>query len=366
MLILKWIQWIHMGKTNMVSSINEFKLCIYDLSSFIIRWINQAFVLKMVTGAFKKTLKAFSKRLYLVMYLITGFFMLSNNLQAQPFQIGHQSISFRDPSRHNRKIPVKIYYPADKAGDNAPFTTKNAFKFPSICFGHGYLMSISAYQYIVDSLVTYGYVIALPKTEEELFPSHMDLAKDISFVLKKMSESSGDSSSMFYNRLTRMSCAMGHSMGGGSAILAARSDSSIRSLAILAPADTRPSSVKAAASLDIPSLIFSGENDCITRPETDQIPIYKSLKSRSKTMITIKGGSHCQMAERNFPCNLGEAICIHNPAISRKTQHAIIIKYLLLWLDYQLKGDPTAADRFNKSIDSDTNIVVERNEQLIF
>ena len=53
-------------------------------------------------------------------------------------------------------------------------------------------------------------------------------------------------------------------------------------LAVLAPADTRPSAVKAAASVRIPALIISGENDCITRPEAHQIPIFNALQSISK------------------------------------------------------------------------------------
>ena len=88
-------------------------------------------------------------------------------------------------------------------------------------------MSWDSYTYIRDALVPQGFIIAFPKTEGELFPSHMDLAMDISFILRKISEYGSDNSSIFFNRIQRMNCAMGHSMGGGSAVLAAEYDSSI-------------------------------------------------------------------------------------------------------------------------------------------
>ena len=136
---------------------------------------------------------------------------------------------------------------------------------------------------------------------------------------------------------------MGHSMGGGSAVLAASYDSTITALAVLAPADTRPSAVKASACVNIPSLIISAENDCITKPEAHQIPIFESLKSTSKILLTIKGASHCQMADKSFPCNLAELTCGPGPSITREEQQRIIIGYLLPWLNYYLKGDSASA-----------------------
>ena len=158
--------------------------------------------------------------------------MISYSLSSQSFQIGHTSISFVDSSRGNRKIRTEIYYPSDTAGKNAAISETFPGKFPVICFGHGYQMSWDSYKYIRDSLVPHGFIIAFPKTEKELFPSHMDFAKDIAFILEEMHESGKNPSSVFYNRVDSMNCAMGHSMGGGSAILAARFSSSVRSTCI--------------------------------------------------------------------------------------------------------------------------------------
>ncbi len=290
--------------------------------------------------------------------------MISNNLSSRSFQIGHTSISFVDSSRNNRKIRTEVYYPSDTAGKNVAISEVFAGKFPVICFGHGYQMSWSSYKYIRDSLVLHGFIIAFPKSERELFPSHMDFAIDIAFILDELLESAKNPSSLFYNRVDSMNCAMGHSMGGGSAILAARFSSSVRSIAILAPLDTRPSSINAASELEIPSMIIAGKNDCVTRPEIHQLPIYSNLKSLSKIIITIKGGSHCQMADRNTKCRLAESTCRPAPEITDKAQHAIVLKYLLPWLSFYLKGDIASAKQFDSLLENDQLVEFERNRLL--
>jgi len=287
--------------------------------------------------------------------------MISYNLSSQSFKIGHKSILFVDTSRDNRKVRTEVYYPSDTSGKNAAISETIAGKFPVICFGHGYQMSWNSYKYISDSLVPHGFIIAFPKTERKLFPSHMDLAIDIAFILDELLESGQNPSSIFYNRVDSMSCAMGHSMGGGSAILASRFSSSIRSLAILAPLDTRPSSINAASELEIPAMILAGKNDCVTRPEIHQVPIYSNLKSHSKIIITIKGASHCQMADRSAKCRLAESTCKPGPEITDKAQHSIVLKYLLPWLDFYLKGDLTSAKQFDSLLENDHSIEFERN-----
>jgi predicted dienelactone hydrolase len=289
--------------------------------------------------------------------------MISYSLSSQSFQIGYTNISFVDSSRGNRKIRTEVFYPSETSGKNAAIAGTFPGKFPVICFGHGYQMSWNSYKYIRDSLVPYGFIIAFPKSEMELFPSHMDFAIDIAFILDELFESAKNPSSIFYNRVDSMNCAMGHSMGGGSAILAARFSPSVRSLAILAPLDTRPSSINAASEIEIPSMILAGKNDCVTRPEIHQVPIYSNLKSHSKIIIIIKGASHCQMAERSTKCRLAESTCKPGPEITDKAQQAIVLKYLLPWLNFHLKGDLASAEQFEALLESDPSIEFERKNK---
>ena len=286
--------------------------------------------------------------------------LFCNNLIAQPFQVGHTTITFIDTSRNNRSIPTEVYYPADVAGDNEPVTIVTTDKFPVISFGHGFVMAWSAYQNIWEAVVQEGFIIAFPKTEGGLAPSHAEFGKDLAFVISELTALDQDASSLFYSRVDTMNCVMGHSMGGGAAFLAAQFDPSIKTMATLAAAETNPSAVQAAVSLSIPALIIAGGNDCVTPPPTNQIPMYDSLQSSCKTFVSINGGSHCQMADNNFLCSIGEATCTPQPTITRAEQHIVISSYLLPWLKYELKGDCFSGAHFDSLITIDTSIVYQK------
>lgn len=299
-----------------------------------------------------KTIK-FSISLLLLFFIQLG--------SSQPFQIGHTTINFTDSSRSNRVIPAEIYYPSDIAGDNVAMTTLTTVTFPVLSFGHGFVMTWDAYQNYWSFLVPNGYIMVLPKTEGSFSPSHLDFGKDLSFVLEQMTILGNTSSSIFYNRISSMNAVMGHSMGGGASFLAAKLNPNIKTLVNFAPAETNPSAIQAAATISIPSLVFSGVNDCVTPSNTNQIPMYNGLISNCKTLINIIGGSHCQMANSNSLCSFGEASCSPTATISRSTQHAIIFNYLLPWLEFQLKGNCFQGNAFDTQIQVDNAITFQKN-----
>src|SRR5689334_3977295 len=111
------------------------------------------------------------------------FFLLSNiSVYGQNFRIGHTSRTLTDSARSNRSVPVEIYYPSDSTGDDVPISSSGNL-FPAITFGHGFLMSWSAYQYLWESLVQNGFVVIFPKTETGFSPSHSAFASDLLFTL---------------------------------------------------------------------------------------------------------------------------------------------------------------------------------------
>lgn len=294
-------------------------------------------------------------------YAILGFLFLLNFGYAQPFQIGHTTINFVDASRSNRVIATEVYYPSDVAGDNVAITTSTSVAFPVLSFGHGFVMTWDAYQNYWNFLVPNGYIMVFPKTEGSFSPSHLDFGKDLSFVLEQMTVLGNNSASIFYNRVNAMNSVMGHSMGGGASFLAAQLNPNIKTVVNFAPAETTPSAIQAAASIAIPSLIFAGLNDCVTPPNANQIPMYSGLTSTCKTLINIIGGSHCQMANSNFFCNVGEGSCSPQPTITRAVQQTIINTYLLPWLNYQLKGNCIQGNFFDTQIVADNSITFQKN-----
>ena len=278
---------------------------------------------------------------------------------AQPFAVGHQSVTFNDPAR-SRNIAVELYYPSDIAGDNVAIASGTE-QFPVVAFGHGFVMSVDAYDYLKDLIVPAGFIFVLPKTEGGILPSHLEFGKDLAFCIEKIKALGLDGSSFLNGKVAGTSAVMGHSMGGGAAFLAAGLNNQITALATLAPAETNPSAVAAAGSLAIPSLVFAGANDCVTPPPNHQIPMYDALQSGCKTYISITGGSHCQMADNNFLCSVGEASCSPDPEISRETQHTVIAGYVLNWLKRQLLADCEAGAAFDAQILIDPAITYQKN-----
>ena len=268
------------------------------------------------------------------------------------YQIGHTTITFNDPNRSGgfgsgggpgRQIQTEIYYPSTVSGDNVAAASGD---FPVIVFGHGFFMTWDAYANIWQHYVPLGYILAFPRTEGSLSPSHDDFSKDLAIVVDKMQIEGSLSSSTFYQRVNSNSAIMGHSMGGGATILAAQNNSNIKTIVGFAPAETTPSAIAAASNVTVPALIYSGSSDGVTPPANHHEPIYSGLGSSCKTFISIIGGAHCYYANSNAACDFGESTSSPNIGISRAQQQATTFASLDLWLDYILRGNSASLGAF--------------------
>ena len=123
------------------------------------------------------------RKIYLILFVIA---VAITNSNAQPYKIGHTTINFIDASRSNRNIATEVYYTADVSGDNVALTTLNSLKFPSLVFGHGFVMTWDAYQNFWEALGPNGFIIAFPKSEGSFSPSHLEFGKDLAFVINQM------------------------------------------------------------------------------------------------------------------------------------------------------------------------------------
>ncbi|MBC8883589.1 T9SS type A sorting domain-containing protein [Flavobacterium piscinae] len=129
----------------------------------------------------------------------------------------------------------------------------------------------------------------------------------------------------------------------------------------LPQAETNPSAISASSTIDLPSFTIAGINDCVTPPATNQLPIYNTLQSSCKNYLGITGASHCQMANFNFFCSVGEGTCSPSPSITRTEQHQIIFSYLNLWLDYYLKENCVSGELFEALKTKDNDNVTNSN-----
>lgn len=300
-------------------------------------------------------MKTSQKPNFLLRFVGMAFLFLHMGVHAQ--QIGHTTVTFTDSARNNRQIPAEIYYPATVAGDNTPILSGS---FPLIVFGHGFVMAWSAYQNIWTDLVPQGYIVVFPTTEGGFAPQHSEFGKDLRFLTDYI-RNKGASPQVPVSAVTSKSAIMGHSMGGGATFLAADANTAITTIVTFAAANTNPSSILAATKVTVPTLIFSGTNDCITPPAQHQNIMYDSAASAYKSQINIKGGGHCYFADNNVSCSLGEATCTPTPAVSRSQQQSATSDFLKLWLGYYLKSDISHAIRFQDSLNSSNRITFRQN-----
>ncbi|OPZ97376.1 MAG: Alpha/beta hydrolase family protein [Bacteroidetes bacterium ADurb.Bin408] len=278
---------------------------------------------------------------------------------AQPYAIGHRSLSYTDPA-HSRNIPVHIYYPATSAGDNVAVA---AGAFPLIVFGHGFAMAYSAYANVWEAVVPQGYIMVLPTTEGSLLPApnHEAFGLDLRFLNTKMKSENTNASSPFYQKIGTTSALMGHSMGGGASFLAAAGNNDITAHITFAPAETNVSAIHAATQITVPDLIFYGQNDGVTPPAEHQLSMYDSLGTSCKTIIGIKGGGHCYFANYNFNCATGELSTSPQPTITRAEQHVVLFDFLIPYMNYILKNNTQDGQLFLDSLNLSGRIIFQRN-----
>jgi predicted dienelactone hydrolase len=298
-------------------------------------------------------------------FISAAIVTICTNVTAQPYDIGHTTAMMRDTQRGNREIRVEIYYPVRIENTGSDKDDGCAGKFPVICFAHGYVMSPDSYGYILEALVPEGYIVVFPYSETGMFPSHLDLSKDLAFVLEETAKLGLEAGSPLYGITGDSSCLMGHSMGGGALFAAANLYEGTLAVVALAPMNSKPSAIQAAASVTVPTLIFAGEGDCITPPGRYQMPIYNFSAAADKTYILIRGGTHCGMADSSRICTLAEKISGCNKGLSPSGQHQILKKYLIPWLNFFLKWENDQGIIFDAELRSDTAVTWLQSRPLV-
>lgn len=284
------------------------------------------------------------------------------------FSIGRTTITFNDPSRTGgfgsgggpgRQIQTEIYYPASSSGVNAPLLNGN---YPLIVFGHGFVMTWDSYQNIIDHYVPMGYVLAFPRTEGGISPSHNEFALDLIQVATSMESQHANQSSLLYQFWNGKKAIMGHSMGGGASFLAAGNPNATFQLIVgLAPAETNPSAITASAAVAIPTVVFSGTEDAVTPPNDHHLPIYTAVTSNCKQFISITGGAHCYFANTSTTCDFGESTSGGNISITRAQQHATTFLHLDPVLAFYLQPDCSKWSPYISGLSSDMNITFQNN-----
>lgn len=264
---------------------------------------------------------------------------------AQNLPVGKRSITYIDATRANRNISTELYYPATSAGTNTPLASGTE-KYPVIVFGHGFVMPPSAYAWLADSLVKYGFLVAFPATESSLSPSHEQFGRDLAFLAQRLPALNDSTGNFLFGRVANKVAVGGHSMGGGCSFLAMTYNTQIQAVFNFAAAETNPSAKAAASSVQKPALLFSGSQDCIVAP-SEQQTMYNNIPYPCKTHINITGGLHCQFGNNDGTCTLGQISSgCNNSPINIGIVFEKTISLLRPFVQHYLKADCGAANGF--------------------
>ncbi len=244
---------------------------------------------------------------------------LSAQVCTQPFAVGTRTHSYIDSARMNRVVSVLLRYPAvAPGGANAAVLTGCDQPFPIYSFGHGFTISNASYEYFAQPLAAQGFIVVLPGTESGLSPSHDRFATDLQFVARAVPEDpffAGSAGPRAYG---------GHSMGGGAAFLAAARDRNAMALFVMAPAQTNPSAIAAAALVRASTFIDLGSRDCVTPRASNGQAMFDALIFPTRKIIEeISGGGHCQFATGSATCAIGEQSCSGTATISEAQQQSV-------------------------------------------
>ncbi len=293
--------------------------------------------------------------------------------------IGHTEASYSGSTGSSGDIPVHIYYPASSAGDD---TAISDGQFPVIIFAHGYQQSYADYQYVWEELVPESYIMVFPDKLSDSASIDIDeYALDLNFLMNKMQELNDDSTSIFYNHVATKTALMGHSTGGGASYIASVNSQSgdnhqpvtIISLAALGNVyatitGTNPADI--TSQVDIPTLTMAGNEDCVCTTTDHAQPIYSNIPStETKSLVTVTEGDHCGFSYVSGPglsaCQTAETTScfpsLQGSTMSVSNQNALTLLYLPDWLDYFLKSESAAWDRFKTALD-DSRITNSLND----
>jgi dienelactone hydrolase len=230
-----------------------------------------------------------------------------------------------------------VHYPVQMNKEGAP-ASRIAFPVPVISFGHAYLSTPDLCASTLDHLASNGYIVIASRSGSELFPDHEQFAEDMGYCLTFLVAQTSQPNSQWYQQVDveRLGL-LGHSMGGGAAVLAAATDERIKAVASMAAAETRPSAVEAAGRVTAPICFLIATEDRIAPAERHAMPMYEAAGS-PKLAFLIEGGFHCGFLDANaFGCDDG--------SLGRADQLAITWDRLVAFFDLYLRELPDARER---------------------
>ncbi len=247
-----------------------------------------------------------------------------------PYGAGRQIVTIPRPG--GETFTAQLFYPATSTGNGAPYDGSGA-PYPAVTFGHAFVVHPDRYRSTMEHMASHGYLVVAPESyTSPWFPSHQGFADDFRYSLDYLEARNADPGSWLYAQVDTAHLGMaGHSMGGGSSILATAVDPRVKALATLAAAETDPSAIAQMANIGVPARLLTGNEDGTVDWETNTLAMYNAgLPPRQLPLIL--GGWHCGFMDSNILfCDSG--------SLPRAEQLEITRRELVTFFDLYLKPD---------------------------
>jgi dienelactone hydrolase len=181
---------------------------------------------------------------------------------------------------------------ADAGMPGLVFAPTSGRGLPAVALSHGWLQPARRYSDTMRYLASWGFVVVAPDTERGPIPSHGAMAMDLTTALDLVA------TGKLGNGRVRVDPeklgVIGHSIGGGAAVLAAAARSGIGAVVTVTAAATHPSAVEAAARVRVPGLHLTGADDDMAEGDGSSIAAAWAGEAQLRT---VKAASHLGLAE---------------------------------------------------------------------
>lgn len=276
-----------------------------------------------------------------------------------PHLAGTSTVTVSRPN--GSTFSARLYYPALASGTNAPVDV-SAAPYPGVSFGHGFLQPVDSYTSTLAHLATWGHFVIATTTQGGFLPNHSAFAEDIRHCLTWLELRNVDPTSPYVGAIDVTALGLaGHSMGGGAAILAAALDPRVRALVPLAPANTNPSSITAAASVGVPIRLVVGDQDTIVPTATNAAPMYAAAPG-PRQLVSIQGGWHCGFVDTVVFGGIG----CDSGSMPRAAQLVHVHRQMAQFFEAHLARDAGATfAAWGSPTDVDPELVVQRDARFM-
>lgn len=214
---------------------------------------------------------------------------------------------------------------------------------PVVALSHGWLQPASRYADTLRFLASWGFIAVAPDTQRGPIPSHGAMALDLQVALHLIGAGRLGGGRVRADR-SRMGV-IGHSIGGGAAVLAAAAEPELISAVVTVnAAPTKPSAVQAARRVVAPGLHLVGARDDmgVTDDESEGAALAAAWAGPVQ-LRTVAKASHLGLAEGKHWTSL-----IIGSGDERKVQHIVRSLATAFLLQHVAGQDQLAADLAGK------------------